>query len=95
MGTEQQQLVTAIGNYLEKNFNDRSRSGMRLLFDRYDADHDGKIDKAELRRLLEDLEIGNAFTRSAWVRGIMEQLDANADKSISWDEFQDVAGDSA
>ncbi|MDQ3368502.1 MAG: EF-hand domain-containing protein [Myxococcota bacterium] len=95
MGTEQQQLVAAIGDYLEKNFNDRTRSGMRLLFDRYDADHDGKIDKQELGRLLKDLDIGNTFTRSAWVRGIMEQLDTNADKSISWEEFQDVAGDSA
>ena len=90
--TEQEQLVTAFGNYLQQNFGDRSPAAMRKLFDRYDADHDGKIDKQELGRLLKDVDIGNSFTRGAWVRGILDKVDTNADKSISWDEFQTVVG---
>ena len=92
MATEQEQLVAGIGTYLEKNFGDRSPAAMRQLFDRYDVDHDGKISKDELGKLLKDIDVGNAFTRGAWVRGILEKVDTNADKSISWEEFQTVAG---
>lgn len=90
MATEQQQLVDSIGKYLQQNFGDRSEASMRKLFDRYDIDRDGKITKPELEKLLKDVEIGNAFTRGAWVRGIIDKLDTNADKSISWNEFATV-----
>jgi Ca2+-binding EF-hand superfamily protein len=93
--TEQEQLVAAIATYLDQTFGDRSPAAMRKLFDRYDGDHDGKIDKQELGRLLKDVDIGNSFTRGAWVRGIIDKLDANSDKAISWDEFQAVAAPSA
>lgn len=92
MATEQEQLVAAIRGYLDQNYGDRSPAAMRKFFDRYDTDHDGKIDKQELGKLLKDIDVGNAFTRGAWVRGIIDKLDTNADKSISWDEFQAVAG---
>jgi Ca2+-binding EF-hand superfamily protein len=95
MATEQEQLVNGIGNYLEQNFGDRSASAMRKLFDRYDADHDGKIGKQELRKLLEEVDVGNSFTRGAWVRGILDKVDTNSDKAISWEEFQSVAGTSS
>lgn len=90
MASEQQQLVDSIGKYLQQNFGDRSPASMRKLFDRYDVNHDGKITKDELEKLLKDIEIGNAFTRGAWVRGIIDKIDTNADKSISWDEFHTV-----
>jgi Ca2+-binding EF-hand superfamily protein len=90
--TEQQQLVSAIGTYLDKNYGDHSSASMRKLFDRYDKDGDGKIDKNELGQLLKDVDIGNTFTRGAWVRGIIDKIDTNADRTISWDEFQSVAG---
>ncbi len=89
--TEQEQLIAAIHAYLDQNFGDRSPAAMRQLFDRYDVDHDGQIDKQELARLLKDVDIGNSFTRGAWVRGIMDKIDTNADKTISWEEFQAVA----
>jgi Ca2+-binding EF-hand superfamily protein len=90
MATEQEQLVAGIGNYLQQNFGDKSNASMRKLFDRYDDDHDGKIDKQELGRLLKDIDIGNTFTRGAWVRGILDKVDTNTDQAISWDEFETV-----
>ncbi len=93
--TEQEQLVAAITTYLDQNFGERSPAAMRKLFDRYDEDKDGKIDKQELGRLLKDIDIGNSITRGAWVRGIIDKLDTNKDKAISWDEFQAVATPSA
>jgi Ca2+-binding EF-hand superfamily protein len=92
MATEQEQLVAGIGNYLQQNFGDRSPAAMRKLFDRYDVDHDGKINTQELGQLLKDVDIGNTFTRGAWVRGIIDKLDTDADKSISRTEFQSVVG---
>lgn len=92
MATEQEQLIDGITTYLDQNYGDRSPVAMRKLFDRYDVDHDGKISKQELGRLLQDIDIGNTFTRGVWVRGILDKVDTNADKAISWDEFQTVAG---
>jgi Ca2+-binding EF-hand superfamily protein len=92
MATEQEQLVAGISGYLDKNYGDRSPAAMRKLFDRYDVDHDGKISKHELKQLLEDVDVGNTFTRGAWVRGIIDKVDTNKDKAISWEEFQAVAG---
>jgi Ca2+-binding EF-hand superfamily protein len=92
MATEQEQLVAGIGSYLQTHFGDRSVGSMRKLFDRYDADRDGRIGKQELTQLLKDIDIGNTFTRGAWVRGIIDKVDTNADKSISWEEFQTVVG---
>ena len=88
--TEQEQLVSALGKHLEKSYGDRSPAAMRKLFDGYDGDRDGRIDKTELARLLKDVDVGNSFTRGAWVRGILDKVDANSDKAISWEEFQAV-----
>lgn len=90
MASEQQQLVDGIGAYLQNNFGDRSPASMRKLFDRYDVDHDEKISKPELAQLLRDIDIGNSFTRGAWVRGVIDKLDTNSDQAISWDEFAAV-----
>lgn len=90
MATEQEQLVAGIGTYLREHYGESSESSMQKLFDRYDADHDGKINKQELGQLLKEVDVGNAFTRGAWVRGIIDKLDTNADRSISWEEFHTV-----
>jgi len=90
MASAQEQLVAGIGNYLQQNYGDKSEGSMRKLFDRYDGDGDGKIDKGELEKLLTDIDVGNRFTRSTWVRGIVDKLDTNADRAISWDEFRTV-----
>ena len=40
-----------------------------------------------LEQLLKDADVGNGFTRGAWVKGVIGALDTNADKTIDWDEF--------
>jgi len=86
----QEELVSAIENYLQQNFGDTSEASMKKLFQRYDRDGDNRIDKAELSKLLSDIDIGNRLTRGAWAKGIIERLDANLDSTISWEEFHDV-----
>jgi len=56
----------------------------------YDTNGDGRIDRAELGRLLEDAGIGNWLTRGAWASGIVAALDANKDGTISGPEFDAV-----
>ena len=60
----------------------------RHAFDAYDADHDGSISEDELKELLRDAGVGNAFTRAAWAGGIIAQLDTDDDVRISWAEFE-------
>lgn len=59
-------------------------------FAHYDADGNGRIDRAELGRLLEDAGIGNWMTRGMWASGIVAALDADKDGTISGPEFEAV-----
>ena len=47
-----------------------------------------QIDRDEIVRLLQDADVGNAFTRGAWASGVMKRLDTNRDSFISYVEFQ-------
>jgi Ca2+-binding EF-hand superfamily protein len=62
----------------------------RAAFAHYDADGNGTIDKDELKALLNDAGIGSGLTRWAWAKGIMAEVDASGDGSISWAEFEAV-----
>ena len=84
---EQAELVEKIQKLLQKKYGDASVDSMRKLFDEYDRDRDQKISPDELERLLKDADIGNSFTRGAWVKGVIGALDQNADRKIDWDEF--------
>lgn len=64
-------------------------------FNHYDGNHDGAIDADELSALLDDAGVGSFITRGAWVKGILDKLDRNADRKISWGEFQSVFGGTA
>jgi hypothetical protein len=50
----------------------------------------GLIGRDEVMKLLEEADIGNRFTRGAWTSGIIEQLDQDADRRISWEEFRAI-----
>jgi Ca2+-binding EF-hand superfamily protein len=68
----------------------RSRFGgdYRAAFAHYDSDGSGAIDRAELTALLKDAGIGSGLTRWAWAKGILEEMDTDADGGISWAVFE-------
>ncbi len=51
------------------------------------------VERKQLLVLLEDAGIGSWLTRGAWADGIMEELDTNTDKQLSWTEFEKVLRD--
>jgi hypothetical protein len=52
------------------------------------AGSDNLIDATGLAQLLTDASVGNWFTRSRWVSGIMAQLDTDHDGKLSLDEIK-------
>ena len=92
MSREQEELVQKVQALMAKKFGASSPEAMRKLFDAYDRDADGKIDAHELEALLVDAGVGNAFTRGAWVKGIISAMDQNSDKRVDWDEFSKAVG---
>ena len=59
-------------------------------FEHYDRDHDGKMTRNEIIEMLEDAGVGNGLTRGAWANGILDKLDMNHDRGVSWGEFEAV-----
>ena len=84
---EQAELVDKVQRLVRKKYGEANLENMRKLFDEYDRDKDQKISADELEALLEDADIGNGFTRGAWIKGVIGALDTNEDKKIDWDEF--------
>jgi calmodulin len=58
---------------------------LRQRFDRFDGDGNGKIDEAELTRLLDALGVG--FSASQ-VRATFESIDENRSGLIDFEEFR-------
>ena len=61
----------------------------KKAFAYYDPDQDG-IGSDELSQLLEEAGVGNIFTRSSWVAGILDKVDSDQDGRISWAEFEQI-----
>lgn len=53
---------------------------------------DGVINRAGLVKLLGDAGVGNGLTRGMWADGILDKLDTDGDRAVTWAEFQRVAG---
>ncbi len=79
------ELKTKIARLVTRNF----QGDTRAAFNHY-AGADGQINRDELTRILADAGIGNFITRGAWVSGVMERVDGNANNKISWAEFEAV-----
>lgn len=62
-----------------------SSDPLRDRFDRFDRDENGKIDEAELSRLLDALGVG--FSASQ-VRAAFESIDQNRNGLIDFEEFR-------
>ncbi len=90
MAGEEAELIRKIESALMSRYGNVSPESMRKLFDAYDGNRDGRIEKEELKKLLYDVDIGNGVTRGAWANGIIDKLDKNGDRAISWEEFQAV-----
>ena len=57
---------------------------------RYDHTKEGKVNRDELVEPLQDAGVGNWLTRGAWADGIIAELDADRDGTISATEFESV-----
>lgn len=68
----------------------RRGMGGTELFHSYDVDGSGGLDPQEVRRFLEDANIGNSFTRMSWVIGIFQHLDKSHDDRLQLDELNGV-----
>lgn len=60
------------------------------LFQRYDANGAGQLDRSELTRLLSDANVGNMFTRGAWVAAVFDQLDKDRSAGLTLGELDGV-----
>jgi len=90
MSNEQQELVAKVKALMQRKYGATDVSALKKLFDEYDRNHDGRIDKRELESMLDAAGIGNSLTRGMWVKGVMGAIDQNGDHTIDWDELSRV-----
>lgn len=84
MSPEQRELIERVHALVQRNFG----GSVKKCFDHYDCcPNDGQLNRQELANLLSDAGVGNWFTRSRWVEGIISALDDNRDGLVSWQEL--------
>ena len=83
-------LVARIHELMRGRFGGSDAVALKRLFDAYDTNGDGQIDRDELARLLADAGVGNELTRKAWVRAAMRQLDTDGSQTISYRELETI-----
>lgn len=88
MSDPAKEVATKIQALLKKRYGSDTPQMQKLMFQSYDKNQDDRITDEELARLLSDAGIGNGFTRSMWVSGVMEKLNQDKDSGISWDEYE-------
>lgn len=85
---EEEELRRKTRALATSRFGDYSIVSMKKLFQSYDGDGDGKINRDELKALLKDADVGTMFTRGYWVDGIFDKLDASPkDDQLTWEEY--------
>jgi hypothetical protein len=62
---------------------------MRFCFDLFDQDLSGYLDIAEMHELLREV-YGDSFESNERLSRLMEELDANGDGRLSFEEFKDI-----
>ncbi len=87
MAKEQDELVMKVKALMQRKYGATDQPALRRLFDEYDRNHDGKIDRHELETMLGEAGIGNALTRGMWVKGVIGAIDQNGDQLIDWNEL--------
>jgi Ca2+-binding EF-hand superfamily protein len=67
---------------------------LREVFDIYDSNNDGELDRSEIRFMLENLGTAESASNvKALVNDMMERFDKNGDGKISFEEFAPVLAD--
>lgn len=85
---EEEELRQKTRALATSRFGDYSIVSMKKLFQSYDGDGDGKINRDELKALLKDADVGTMFTRGYWVDGIFDKLDVSPkDDQLTWEEY--------
>ncbi|CAE7228529.1 CNB1 [Symbiodinium sp. KB8] len=77
------EFVVCLWNYLSLDI----KSLMRFCFDLFDQDLSGYLDIAEMHELLREV-YGDSFETNGRLKHLMEELDANGDGRLSFEEFK-------
>jgi hypothetical protein len=80
------ELKQKVAKLVNRSFN----GDYRRAFKHYDGDQDDKITKDEITAMLSDAGVGNFVTRGMWADGILDKVDMNHDRGVSWGEFEAV-----
>ncbi len=83
MDAESRTVITKVQELVRIKY----KGDYAAAFQAYDLDKSGKLGPKDLRKLLEDCNIGNWLTRGKWVAGIIAALDANGDGAVSIPEL--------
>lgn len=84
---QKRELVDKLTAHVAARFGDTGASAWAKAFAAYDADRDGAVTPRELAKLLDDAGIGNFLTLSAWVDGVLGELDKDRTGTISLAEL--------
>ena len=85
---QKEELIEKVSTLVSRRFH----GNYRQAFTHYASSHSATptVDERELKSLLADAGIGNSITRGMWASGIIDELDKDADRRISWTEFEAV-----
>lgn len=87
-----EELVNALTKYVETHHN----GDFLVAFKYFDKNKDNHIDRLELNLALKKIGVGNMFTRTRWVNGIMNLMDIKpGDDVLSFDELVVASFDQA
>lgn len=64
--------------------------GWAAAFAAYDRNRDGQIGAGELEQILGDADVGSFLSRSAWVDGVLVELDRDRSGGIAYHELERV-----
>jgi hypothetical protein len=84
---DKRELVRKVTRLVSTRYGGTGIEAWRFAFADVDADNDGVINGAELATLLERAGVGNGFTRGAWVKGVLTELNLDGDGGIAIDEL--------
>ena len=85
---EKKELIGKLEGLVRERFD----GDFKTAFDHYanKRSQSGSVDADELSELLSDAGVGNAFTRSFWVDGVMAEVDKDNDGFITYSELQSI-----